>query len=201
MHEKIGIIQVAQYIYSEYYNITHQKIDQMKLHKILYFVQRETIIKLEHPMFDEPFEAWVYGPVNVQVRRFYNKNKFKFKLKTDLKINDDYTSIINEVLKKYYMKDSWSLSNITHEELSWKRARIRGGNSITENGSEIILLEDIIEDAKRVLRRRNDLNNNSAYEEIKDVPVIRISDNNKIDLSNKFESLDKMFKNFGVDKK
>ena len=37
------ILNVAEYIFSEYEKISGEKIDEMKLHKLLYFAQRECI--------------------------------------------------------------------------------------------------------------------------------------------------------------
>ena len=37
------IVDVAQYIYDEYKRQTGESIDEMKLHKLIYFVKRESI--------------------------------------------------------------------------------------------------------------------------------------------------------------
>ena len=49
------IIDVAQYVYKYYLKETDEKIDEMKLHKLLYFVQRESYALLGKPMFNEDF--------------------------------------------------------------------------------------------------------------------------------------------------
>ncbi len=48
--------------------------DEMKLHKLLYFTQRECLIQKGEPMFDAQFEAWKYGPVMVQIRQHYKND-------------------------------------------------------------------------------------------------------------------------------
>ena len=45
------IIDVAQYIFSEYKRVAGEIIDEMKLQKLLYFSQRETIAILNKPLF------------------------------------------------------------------------------------------------------------------------------------------------------
>ena len=67
----IDVIKVASYIYKRYKDETNTEIDEMKLHKLLYFSQRESIIRTGQLMFKEQFEAWKYGPVIVKVRDKY----------------------------------------------------------------------------------------------------------------------------------
>ena len=55
----------------------------MKLHKLLYFTQRESIIQTDEPIFQEEFEAWKYGPVMTGIRRMYK----------DGRLNESYTTI------------------------------------------------------------------------------------------------------------
>ena len=54
----IDVIKVASYIYKRYKDEKNTEIDQMKLHKLLYFSQRESIIRTGQQMFKEQFEAW-----------------------------------------------------------------------------------------------------------------------------------------------
>ena len=54
------IINVAQFIFEEYKKITKEIIDEMKLHKLLYFSQRECIAITGHELFKENFEGGGY---------------------------------------------------------------------------------------------------------------------------------------------
>ena len=67
----MGILQVASYIYKRYMNDFGVRIDEMKLHKLLYFTQRECLIQKGEPMFEAHFEAWKYGLVIVLFRHYY----------------------------------------------------------------------------------------------------------------------------------
>ena len=51
------IINVAQYIFRAYKEMASTPIDEMKLHKLLYFTQRESFAITGTPMFEEPFEG------------------------------------------------------------------------------------------------------------------------------------------------
>lgn len=68
------IIDVAQYIYDEYKRQSGEVIDEMKLHKLLYFAQRESLAITNTPMFNEKFEGWKYGPVSEKVRRCFTRD-------------------------------------------------------------------------------------------------------------------------------
>ena len=49
------LIDVASYIYNRYLETKGEAIDEMKLHKMLYFAQRESIIQNNEPLFEESF--------------------------------------------------------------------------------------------------------------------------------------------------
>lgn len=50
-------LDVAQYIFLEYKKISGKVIDEMKLHKLLYLTQRESLAVTGEPMFAEEFEV------------------------------------------------------------------------------------------------------------------------------------------------
>ena len=68
------IVDVAQYIFIEYKNISGKVIDEMKLQKLLYLTQRESLAITGEPMFVEEFEGWKYGPVCREVRGYYTED-------------------------------------------------------------------------------------------------------------------------------
>ncbi len=61
----MGILQVASYIYKRYMDDFGVRIDEMKLHKLLYFTACSDLFIKGEPMFEAQFEAWKYGPVMV----------------------------------------------------------------------------------------------------------------------------------------
>lgn len=148
------VIKIASYIASRYQKEYGSCIDEMKLHKLLYFTQRESIIQTGNPLFETAFVAWKYGPVLVEIRRYYKNNSLNLELSAD-KIKQ-YQPIFDKVFQQYASKDSWSLSTITHGEYSWKHARV--GIPATENCSVKMRLEDIRKDADRIRMRRFILN-------------------------------------------
>ena len=61
-------------------------------------------------------------------------------------------SVMNKVFEEYACKDSWSLSRLTHGELSWKNSRL--GVPDGENSDNPMSLDDIRKDADRIRERR-----------------------------------------------
>lgn len=142
--------QIASYICMRYQKEFGRSIDEMKLHKLLYFVQRESIVQLGAPMFKEEFEAWRYGPVLVPVRQLYRDGMLDTPLSAEA--IEKYSAVFDKVFSQYAVKDSWSLSSLTHGEYSWKHARQGVPDDV--NCTNKMTVEDISIDAQRIKTRR-----------------------------------------------
>lgn len=158
------ILNVAEYIFDKYQKLSGETIDEMKLHKLLYFSQRECIAITGNPLFDENFEGWKYGPVSRDVRLAYTKDGI---ISADSSISDQAQYIVNNVILEYGVFSSWKLSEISHQEISWKKSRI--GLADNENGSNPLELSDIYEDAKKI--RPYDHVWDMYYDEFEDAEV------------------------------
>ena len=156
------ILNVAEYIFKEYNRVAGELIDEMKLQKLLYFSQRETLAILNKPLFNEEFEGWKYGPISREVRTVYTEDGINAETE-DIKSESKY--IINNVILEYGALASWKLSKISHKEISWINSR--KGLKDGENGNRKIKLEDIREDAKKV--RPYDHVWDMYYDEFEDV--------------------------------
>lgn len=139
------IINVAQYIFTKYKEITGETIDEMKLHKLLYFAQRESLAISNEPLFEGEFEGWKYGPVCKDIRNSITEDGI---LDYDADISDECKYIINNVIWEYGSLASWKLSQLSHQEISWRNAR--KGLKEGENGNVKLKLEDIRLDAQKV---------------------------------------------------
>ncbi len=142
--------QVASYICHRYQEDFKEKISEMKLHKLLYFTQRESIIQKGVPMFEDSFLAWKYGPVLVKVRSLY-ANGLLNDLPSEESVKDNQ-KVFDFVFDYYAPKDAWSLSILSHGEYSWSRAR--GHLLPNENCNVPLAMEDIRKDAERIKLRR-----------------------------------------------
>ena len=145
------VIKIASYVCLRYEKEYGKRIDEMKLHKLLYLIQRESIIQTGEPMFKERFQAWKYGPVMVEVRQAYKEGCLD--TPPDTAVTEKYKEVFDKVFEMYSGKDSWSLSCLTHCEYSYKKAR---GEKLKkyDDCSEYIDVDDIRKDAGRVIVRR-----------------------------------------------
>lgn len=145
-----NVMNVATYFANRYLSEYGEKIDEMKLHKLMYFAQRESLIQVGEPLFDSVFYGWKYGPILKEIRSAFKNETFE-NVKPE-KIAEDHLQILNSVFEDYAGKTSWSLSRLTHGEESWKNSRI--GILDEVNSDNPMNIEDIKKDAERIKSRR-----------------------------------------------
>lgn len=110
----------------------------MKLQKLVYYSQAWSLVWDEKPLFGDEIEAWIGGPV---VRALYAQHRGEWFLKEWTlgdpdKLSAEQRETIDSVLKFYGDKDPQWLSDLTHMEAPWQRAR--EGLSPTERGQKVI---------------------------------------------------------------
>lgn len=142
----IDVRTAAKYLIKRYKQESGSEMDEMKLHKLLYFTQRESFVLLGKPMFHDKFEAWKYGPVMRSLRKAH----WEYELHSILPADSEYVPVLDETLRRYAEMDSWTLSNISHGETCWQKAKDK------EVGSSPVEIEtsDIEYDAKVIKYRR-----------------------------------------------
>jgi uncharacterized phage-associated protein len=97
----------------------------MKLEKLVYYCQAWSLVWDEKPLFDDPIQAWVNGPVSPTL---YAEHRGRFEVgdwpKGDPSlIDEDGIETANSVLEFYGAKTSQWLSDLTHTERPWLDAR------------------------------------------------------------------------------
>ena len=150
------LLNVASYVFFRYQKEYGSVIDEMKFHKVMYFAQRESIILTDNLLFDGKFYGWKYGPILKEIRKMYKNNSFDCLNGLSCDSTEAFNNIMNSVFSNYVPKDSWTLSMISHNELSWKQAR--KGIPDNANGDVVLSNDDIRKDALRVKFRREILN-------------------------------------------
>lgn len=138
---------VANYLVDSYERITRTPFnnDEITLQKLMYFSQKISLAMQGTPIIDEDFEGWRHGPVLPSLRFFfeyYNPDNSH----SDLSETEKY--IIDNTIYMYGQYAPWTLRNMSHEENAWKKSR--NGLAEGENGSKVIELDDIREDAKQL---------------------------------------------------
>lgn len=125
-------------------------MDQMRMHKMMYLVQRESLMYNNTPLFDAQFQGWMYGPVLVEVRAAYS-NGTMFK-KAPGNLSKEAQELVKSVYHRYNKLSSWQLSSLSHGEVSWKHSR--EGLDADVHGSVPLKMSDMRLDAARELLRR-----------------------------------------------
>ncbi|MDW0360808.1 DUF4065 domain-containing protein [Halomonas venusta] len=117
------------------------KLSNLKLQKLLYYVQGFHAVLLKRPAFDDRIEAWMHGPVIPTVYHHY-KDHGNAQIPTimpleEVEIDEETAELVDEVFNVYAQHSAWHLRNLTHEEDPWI-------NRFDANsGSSEIKLEDL----------------------------------------------------------
>lgn len=120
------ILDVAKYVIKWFYN-REQPITHLKLQKLLYYIQGWHLALYNKPAFNDEFEAWVHGPVNIKIyQQFkeYRYNNIECPDSIVPNIEDNkFKKHIEEVLLVYGNENAWELEARTHREQPWIEAR------------------------------------------------------------------------------
>lgn len=147
MEKMLSVAKMFNKLYRAEYGIN---MDQMRMHKMMYLVQRESLMYYKVPLFDAQFEGWMYGPVLVEVRNAYNTGDM-FQAVSD-NLSSEALELMKSVYERYNKLSSWQLSSLSHGEVSWKHSR--EGLDADAHGSVPLKLADMRLDAARELLRR-----------------------------------------------
>ncbi len=119
----------------------------MKLHKLVYYSQAWSLVWDGRPLFRDRIEAWVNGPV---VRRLYTLHRGEYEVSrrhftggSSAALSSDQRESIDIVLEHYGSKTASWLSELTHREQPWHRART--GLAPLERGESAITQESMYE--------------------------------------------------------
>lgn len=115
-------IDIAKYIINKSIDNAHP-VSNLKLQKLLYYVQAASLVEQGKEMFQDELIAWMYGPVAEDVYDEYKFNsRYNITEKEDIavKIDDKSKALIDKVLEKKSDFSAYELANKTHEELPWK---------------------------------------------------------------------------------
>ena len=141
---------VAKFLNDLYRAENGTDMDQMRMHKMMYLAQRESLMYSKKPLFEGSFQGWKYGPVLVEVRGEYVSGDMFRSAAGEL--SKEAEDLLSSVYQRYNKLSSWKLSSLSHGELSWKCAR--EGLAAEDNGAAVLKMADMRVDAARELLRR-----------------------------------------------
>lgn len=116
--------QVADYILRSAH-ASGSFVSNLKLQKLLYYVQAWHLAVFERPLFSERFQAWVHGPVIPEVYRRFNHYRWR-NIDEEVAppdLSPGTIAFVEEVLEEYGPLDARRLEYLTHREAPWIEAR------------------------------------------------------------------------------
>lgn len=122
------IVEYVLWSAKELLNLDYD-VSNMKLNKLLYYIQMISIGKYNLKMFEEKIEAWKHGPVISVIYHKYKDNASNAitppTTKPNVKLSVTQIEIIEEVIKRYGSMSAYQLRNLTHSEMPWQNAKDR----------------------------------------------------------------------------
>jgi uncharacterized phage-associated protein len=119
------VAPVANYILSLSEPEAGDEISNLKLQKLLYYVQGFSLVLLKKPMFEESIQHWEHGPVVPEAyHAFKNYGSSGIPVPGDFDpdcLSQDCRKLINDVYSAYGQFSAWKLRQMTHEESPWLR--------------------------------------------------------------------------------
>jgi uncharacterized phage-associated protein len=138
---------IASYFISQAYKSGRERsMTNMKVQKLLYYTQSLHLALQDEVLFDQEIQAWRYGPVCPPVYKFYCKFEAQQLPVPDQKdfINSfsmEQRHLLEEVWMHFGEHNAFMLSDMTHAEFPWKKAR--KGLPEDARSTEPILIEDL----------------------------------------------------------
>ncbi len=115
----------------------------VKLQKLLYYSQAWSLVWDDTPLFCDRIEAWVNGPV---VADFYYKHRGEYIITSCTgdanALTKSQEDTVDAVLLAYGDKTSQWLSDLSHREKPWQKAR--EGLVPSERGTNEITLDSML---------------------------------------------------------
>lgn len=150
------VLDVSRYVIN-YSNDSGSGISNLKLQKILYFIQAYFLVATSKPCFSEKIEAWDFGPVvpvayhefkhfgsgnipkifsyvDIDPDHFWNSGLATY---GDNCISEDDKKRIRAVVDRFSDYSAADLVKITHRQLPWQNAYVPYmNNEITQRAIE-----------------------------------------------------------------
>ncbi len=145
MKGKYSVVDVSSYIIFSS-KLNNNGVSNLRLQKLLYYVQAEFLLEQGVGAFKEEIEAWDFGPVVPEVYHMYKmfgREDIVYPLDMFIdsvdKIEQNDRKIIDDVLNRSKNIPTMELVNMTHQEEPWIDAYNRGAGSTNIISKEKIL--------------------------------------------------------------
>lgn len=102
-------------------------LTNLKLQKLLYYIQGFHLAYFDEPIFDDKITAWKYGPVIVPLYeelKHFGNGPVHFDDFDKINLNKKQKKLIEAVFNQIGQYSAWKLVELTHSEDPWKNVRI-----------------------------------------------------------------------------
>lgn len=127
-----NINQICDYVILRLKQEEDMPLSNIKLQKLLYYIQAWHLTFKNKVLFDGDFQAWVHGPVNRQIYDRFNSTKYLYSeiglkdvqdKEIATKLTQEEISHIDKVLEVYAPYSGVELEEMSHKEEPWINAR------------------------------------------------------------------------------
>lgn len=102
-------------------------VTHVQLHKLLYYAQGWCLATRERPLFPAQFQAWVHGPVEIEVYPKFADYEVtpipRHEALDDPSLTPEERAICESIWLSYGKYAAWQLREMTHNEPPWRDAR------------------------------------------------------------------------------
>lgn len=126
-------LEVAEYII-ERCNKMHKPISNLKLQKILYFVQAQFLMQFGAPCFYNLMQAWDYGPTVPDVYhkyKIYGNTSIPSYGSSGYRFDNNEIGVLNATIDRASEYSASALVEITHNQTPWIEAYNKPDETIT----------------------------------------------------------------------
>lgn len=129
-------IDVANFVVHYCFNHDVPNVSNLRLQKLLYYIQGYYFSSCEKELFDGNFYAWEHGPVHLDVYRAFSMygGLDIILFGTAPFLYEKVELFVQEAIEKKKNYTTWELVEETHRELPWREAvKYFGKNAIIPN--------------------------------------------------------------------
>lgn len=107
------------YLNTEADGMEVNEISELHMHKILFILFGQFGAKFKKNLFKCDFEAWRYGPVEINCRNFFKNKISEYKDVFNVQITDKELTYITKLIDILVKTSPWVLVDLTHSMSAW----------------------------------------------------------------------------------
>ncbi len=142
-----NVSEIAKKVISKTHPEYGDVMTNMKLQKMLYYLQGFNLAFLGKPLFEEEIEAWMYGPVVPSVYEEYKCNGSTAIMPEEgfvpISLSEEEENIFDQVYENYGQFSATKLMEMTHKEAPWACTTPGIGNIISKDAIKSYFITQI----------------------------------------------------------